>query len=125
MPKKILIVDNNPDCGNILTMILRGERYHTSVANDGIEAIQKIGDLLPDLILLDIMMPGMNGLEVCEWVKKNPKTSHIFVVMVSASSEQSHRQRSLSLGASDYIGMPFIAGDVLRSMEKLLWPHAA
>lgn len=122
MAKKILIADDNQDSCDILTMVLQGECYEVSIAKNGIEAIQKIGDHPPDLILLDVMMPGKNGLEVCEWVKKNAKTSHIFIIMVTASSEQSHRERGLSLGASDYITKPIVAAEVLRCMQKLLWP---
>ncbi|HZR45581.1 MAG TPA: response regulator [Candidatus Manganitrophaceae bacterium] len=125
MVKKILIADDNQDCCDILTLILQGGRYEISVARNGNEAIQKIKDHPPDLILLDVMMPEKTGLEVCEWVKKNPETCHIFIIIVTASSEQSHRKRGFSLGASDYITKPIVAADVLTCMEKLLGPHAA
>lgn len=125
MVKKILIADDNQDCCNILAMVLKGKEYEVSIAKDGIEAIQKVKDHSPDLILLDVMMPGKDGLEVCKWVKTNPKTSHIIVIMITANAEQYHRERGFRLGASDYITKPMVAAEVLDCMEKLLWPALA
>jgi CheY-like chemotaxis protein len=122
MAKRILIADDNQDSCNILTMVLQAKGYEVAVANNGIEAVRKIVDRPPDLILLDIMMPGKNGLDVCRWVKKNAKTRHIFIVMVTASSEQYHRKQSFSLGASDYIIKPISPAQVLHSVQRLLWP---
>ncbi len=122
MRKRILIADDNQDTCDILTMVLQGKDCAVSTAKNGIEAIQKISESSPDLVLLDVMMPGKNGLEVCEWVKKNAKTSHIFIILITANSQESHRERGLTLGASDFVTKPIAPDDVLRRIQKLLWP---
>lgn len=120
MSKRILIVDDDPDSRTILTCILESGGYEVGVANDGFEAIKEIGDHPPDLVLLDVMMPGKNGFEVCEWVKSNPKISHIFIIMISAKSDPISQGRALSLGASDYLTKPINPFEVLDCVIKFL-----
>lgn len=120
MSKRILIVDDDPDSRTILTCILESGGYEVGVANDGFEAIKEIGDHPPDLVLLDVMMPGKNGFEVCESVKSNPKISHIFIIMISAKSDPISQGRALSLGASDYLTKPINPSEVLRRVKKFL-----
>jgi DNA-binding response OmpR family regulator len=120
MSKRILIVDDDPDSRTILTCILESDGYEVGVANDGFEALREIGDHPPDLVLLDVMMPGKNGFEVCESVKSNPKMSHITIIMISAKSDPISQEKALSLGASDYLTKPINPSEVLRRVIKFL-----
>lgn len=120
MSKRILIVDDDPDSRTILTCILEHGGYEVGIANDGFEAIKEIEDHPPDLVLLDIMMPGKNGFEVCEWVNSNPKISHIFIIIISAKSDPISQEQASHLGASDYITKPVNPSEVLRRVRKFL-----
>jgi DNA-binding response OmpR family regulator len=115
--KKILVVDDNRDCRDIFTLVLRNKGYRVTVAKDGEEAVREIEDHLPDLILLDVMIPGRNGFDICEWVKRNPKISHIFIIMISAGGDQISRERGLRLGANDYLTKPIDPFNLIRSVQ--------
>ena len=84
------------------------------------EAIRKIWEDPPDVILLDVMMPGKDGFEVCEWVKSRAKISHIIIIMISANSDQNSQERALRLGASDYMIKPIHSPEVLHRVEQFL-----
>lgn len=120
MSKRILIVDDDPDSRTILTCILERGGYEVVVAKDGVEALQEIGDHPPDLVLLDAMMPGKNGFDVCEWVKSSAEMSQMIIVMISAKSDPISQERALMLGASDYIIKPVIPSEVLPRVRKFL-----
>lgn len=120
MSKRILIVDDDSDSRTILTCILEDGGYEVGVAKDGVEALQEIEDHPPDLVLLDVMMPGKNGFEVCESVKSNPKMSHITIIMISAKSDPISQEKALMLRASDYIIKPINPSEVLRRVRKFL-----
>ena len=102
----ILVVDDTESNIDILVDTL-GDEYEVSVALDGTSALEYATEEMPDLILLDIMMPGMNGYEVCAQLKRNPKTKHIPVVFLTAKIEEQDEARGLALGAVDYITKPF------------------
>ena len=84
MSRKILIVDDEPIMRTILNDLLMSQSYQLEFAQNGFEAIEKLPVIKPDLILLDVMMPKMNGLEVCRWVKDNAEWQHIPIILVTA-----------------------------------------
>ncbi len=102
----ILVVDDVPANVKLLEAKLTNEYYDVITAKDGFEALQQTRDRKPDLILLDVMMPGMDGFEACRQMKKDPEISHIPVVMVTALSEPSARVQGLEAGADDFITKP-------------------
>ncbi|NDV80887.1 two-component regulator propeller domain-containing protein [Bacteroides sp. 51] len=102
----ILIVEDNNDLQNFLKVSLQ-ERYRISIANDGVEAWDLIRQEAPDLIISDIMMPHMDGFELCRLIKSTFETSHIPVILLTALSEKVHLLEGLGLGAEDYITKPF------------------
>ena len=106
MTAQILVVDDVPANIKLLEAKLSGEYYDVITAKDGFEAIEKTKEFKPDIILLDIMMPGMDGFEVCRQLKANPEVSHIPVVMVTALSERADRLKGLESGADDFITKP-------------------
>jgi CheY-like chemotaxis protein len=104
---KLLIADDEPAVRALVRVTLEDDDYRILEAADGVEALQKIRDENPSLVLLDIMRPGMNGLEVCRIVKSDPTTSGTVVVMLTAQAQQRDRDRGLAAGADVYFTKPF------------------
>lgn len=116
----ILVVDDIPANLRILTNFLSEAKFKVLVAQDGENAIQKVEYFIPDLILLDVMMPGMNGFETYEKFKQNPLHSQIPVIFLTAFSETNYIVKGLSLGAVDYITKPFQKEEVLARIKNHL-----
>jgi signal transduction histidine kinase len=104
---KILLVDDDIDTVELLTKRLRAEGYYTSEAYDGEQALQQVKEYQPDLILLDIMMPKIDGYEVCRRLKGSEDTKHIPIIMLTAKGQIPDKVRGLGIGADDYITKPF------------------
>jgi len=118
--KKILIADDRSEVVELVKVTLEGEGYQTIDASDGREALEKIGKEKPDLILLDIIMPRMDGFEVLSKVKKDPKTKDIPVIMLTAKGQKIDKEKGGILGAQDYIIKPFSPSRLLRKIEEIL-----
>jgi putative two-component system response regulator len=113
---RVLIVDDEPANLKVMREIL-GDQYRLSFAKSGEAALTLLEKELPKLILLDIMMPDMNGFEVCEHVKLNPKTAHIPIIFVTALGDESDEYKGFELGAVDYITKP-ISPAIVRARVK-------
>ena len=118
--KKILIVDDKLEVVELVKATLEGEDYQTISASDGKEALEKIGKEKPDLVLLDIVMPKMNGFEVLTEVKKDPKTKEIPIIMLTAKGQKLDKDKGRRLGAEDYIIKPFSPSHLLRKIEEIM-----
>ncbi|MES2582242.1 MAG: hybrid sensor histidine kinase/response regulator [Pseudomonadota bacterium] len=119
----LLVVDDAPENIDLLHAILK-PHYHVKVANGGEKALKIVqSDLPPDLVLLDVMMPGLDGYEVCRQIKSRPQTCNIPVVFVTAMDEQKDEEFGLSLGAVDYVTKPFNASIVLARVKTHLALH--
>src|ERR1035437_2765442 len=105
--KHIFVVEDEEDILEILRYNLTREGYNVTTAARGEDAVKTIPRKTPDLIILDLMLPGLDGLEVCRTLKKDPKTAGIPIVMVTAKGEESDIVVGLELGADDYITKPF------------------
>lgn len=116
---KVLVVDDTETNIDILVETL-GDDYDVSVAMDGESALEAVEDDMPDLILLDIMMPGMDGYEVCETLKGDAATSSIPIIFLTAMTEEQDEARGLALGAVDYITKPFSPGLVKSRVNNQL-----
>ncbi|MEM9448967.1 MAG: response regulator [Cyanobacteria bacterium P01_E01_bin.6] len=113
----ILIVDDNPDNLEILEQTLKREGYAVRTAADGIDALEQVGEELPDLILLDVMMPHLDGFETCSRLKTHEKTSKVPIIFMTALADTESKIHGLSLGAVDYITKPFSRGEVLARVK--------
>lgn len=117
---KILIVDDSQENVDLLSYFLKPQKYEIVVAMDGEEALEKAASENPDIILLDIMLPKLDGFEVCERIKKNPQTQFIPVVMITALKELKDKIHSLEVGADDFISKPFENVELITRVKSLL-----
>lgn len=120
MSALVLVVDDNPYNVKLLEARLQAERYDVVTAFGGEEALAKLGQYNPDIVLLDVMMPGMDGYEVCRRIRKNPLTMHLPVVMVTALDKTSDREMGLEAGADDYLTKPVEFETLFPKMRSLL-----
>jgi len=118
--KKILIADDEPDILEIIQFNLQAEGYEVTTARNGDEALEKAKKVQPDLIILDIMMPGKNGIEVCNLLRLNPAFRQTLVVFLTALSDEGSEIKGLETGADDYISKP-ISPKVLVSKVNALF----
>ena len=114
---KVLIVDDEPHIVKLIKMTLDPARYDIYEAYSGAEALEKAKTVYPDLITLDIMMPNMSGYDVCKMLKKNPLTSYIPIVMLSAKTELKDKMASILSGADDYLTKPFDPEELVNKIN--------
>jgi len=117
---KILIVDDIPKNIQVLGTILREKGYEINVATNGKEAIETAQKVMPDIILLDIMMPIMDGKEACKILKANEQTKSIPIIFLTAKTESQDILEGFELGASDYVTKPFNSGELLARVNTHL-----
>ncbi len=120
MAAHILIVDDSPTDARVVKNILEGQGYQTSEASNGEEGIQKAKEIQPNLILMDVVMPGLNGFQATRKITKNPETSSIPVVIVSSKNMESDRAWGLMQGAKDFLVKPVKREELLETVKKLL-----
>ncbi len=120
MTAQVLVVDDNERNLKLLEALLTNEYYDVILAHDGFEALEITKTKKPDIILLDVMMPGMDGFETCKKLKENPATAHIPVVMVTALSDRSDRVKGLESGADDFLTKPVKEVPLLARVRSLV-----
>ena len=116
--KNILVIDDVSANLKYAAMVLR-DQYEVTTLKSGSAALEYLNDHIPDLILLDICMQGMNGYEVMEHLKKNPATAKIPVILITAVFEEESREKGISLGAVDFINKPFEPQVLLNRIEAV------
>jgi two-component system alkaline phosphatase synthesis response regulator PhoP len=117
---KLLIIEDERDIVQALEYNLKKEGYSVSKAYDGIQGLKLIKDLSPDLIILDLMLPGVDGLEICRQVKKDPKTENLPVIMLTAKGAEADKVVGLEVGADDYIVKPFSMRELIARVRAVL-----
>ena len=117
MAQTVLIVEDDPNIADLLRLYLEKEGYVTSIASDGGKGVEKFRELHPDLVLLDIMLPVMDGWEVLRNIRQESKTP---VIMLTAKGETNDKVNGLKMGADDYVTKPFEAKEVLARVEAVL-----
>lgn len=116
---RILIIEDERALSEVLVYNLSREGYETIVAHDGQEGLRKAQTLLPDLIILDLMLPLMNGLEVCRELKAGERTRSILILMLTAKAEETDQVVGFSLGADDYVTKPFSVKVLVQRIKAL------
>src|SRR6185436_2231536 len=120
MKPKILVVDDEPDAVELIEFNLKNAEYRVATADDGNEALRKARSFSPDLIILDWMLPQMDGLEVCKILRKDPHTSSIPIIMLTAKAAEIDRVLGLEMGADDYLTKPFSPRELLLRIKNQL-----
>jgi DNA-binding response OmpR family regulator len=118
--KKILVVDDDPYILMSLEFLMKKNGYGVMVARNGTEALDIVGKQMPDVVLLDIMMPDVDGYEICKHIKKTARLKHTKVVFMSAKSKEADIQKGYDLGASLYITKPFSTRELVKQIKELL-----
>ena len=119
--QNILIVDDDPNIAMLVQLALSANPdYATTIINDGNEAIESIKNNHPDVILLDVMMPGISGFEICKRVKSDEATKYIPVILITAKTDTADKIHGMDIGANDYITKPFNPDELLARIKALL-----
>ncbi|MEY4384814.1 MAG: hypothetical protein RLY20_97 [Verrucomicrobiota bacterium] len=118
--QKILVVDDEPEAVELVEFNLKAAGYEVSTASDGAEALNKARRIQPNLIILDVMMPEIDGMEVCKLLRRDPVTSGIPIIMLTAKASEVDRVLGLELGADDYVVKPFSPRELTLRVKKLL-----
>ncbi|MGZ4987461.1 MAG: response regulator [Limisphaerales bacterium] len=120
MSRTILVVDDEPDAVELVAYNLKQAGYNVVTAKDGAEALEKVRSTAPDLIVLDVMLPEMDGFALCRVFKGAPITAGIPIIMLTAKAAEIDRVLGLELGADDYVTKPFSPRELLLRVKKLL-----
>lgn len=120
MNEKILIVEDEKDIARMIDYNLKKEGYRTVLTHDGPAGVAAAGRERPDLMILDLMLPGVDGLEVCRRLKKDDKTAGIAIIMLTAKSGETDRVVGLEMGADDYVTKPFSVRELLARVRAVL-----
>jgi DNA-binding response OmpR family regulator len=118
--KKILIADDNENIREALTYLLEDEGYQLWLAKDGAETIEKVREFHPDILFLDIMMPEINGYDVCQVIKSDPVLKNTYVIMLTAKGQVAEQERGKEVGADEYVVKPFSPMEILTKIKNIL-----
>jgi DNA-binding response OmpR family regulator len=120
VPSRILIVDDEPSIVISLEYLMKREGFEVSVAADGEAALAAVAARPPDLVILDVMMPKLNGFEVCQRLRAEPAWRGVRILMLTAKGRESELQKGLALGADAYVTKPFSTRDLVAEVRRLL-----
>ncbi len=118
MTRTILVVDDEPNIVLSLEFIMKQAGFEVRVARDGNEAIEAFEASIPDLVLLDVMMPNRDGYDVCQTIRANPAWQDVHIIMLTAKGRDIEREKGMALGADEYITKPFSTRQVIARVEQ-------
>lgn len=119
MAQSILIIEDDPDIAELISYQLKQAKYMTEIASDGEKGLKAIERGLPAMIILDLMLPGRDGIEICQLLKKGPKTKQIPILMVTAKGEEADRITGFEVGADDYLPKPFSPRELVLRVQAI------
>lgn len=125
MPERVFIIEDDREISDMLQFNLEAEGYTTGSSENGEQGLQLVRQEPPDLLLLDLILPGMDGLEICQQLKASPKTAGIPIIMVTAKGHESDIVLGLKLGADDYVTKPFSIRELIARIRAVLRRHHA
>ena len=120
MDKKILVIEDDPPNLRLIKYTLQADGYQVLTAANGLEGIKKAQEEEPDLIVLDIKLPGIDGYEVCHRLRADPKTARLPILMLSGKAREIDRDTGLKVGADDYITKPWQKGELVTKIAAML-----
>ena len=120
MVKKILIIEDDPATSRLVEYSLRHEGYQVMTASNGLDGIRKALNEGPDLIILDVMLPGMDGFEICHRLRSEPATEKLPILMFSAKAQEMDKNTGLLVGADDYLTKPASPSSIISHVQALL-----
>jgi DNA-binding response OmpR family regulator len=120
MPQTILIVDDDPNIVVALEFLMRHAGYAVATAGDGRQALDYLADREADLLILDVMMPNLNGFEVCAEVRATPRLARLPILILTAKGREAEKARGLALGANAYLSKPFATHELVELVRRLL-----
>lgn len=120
MGAKILIIEDDPATSRLVTYTLSHQGYEVITAANGLEGIRKARQEAPDLVILDVMLPGIDGFEICNRLRSEPATEKMLILMFSAKSQEIDKETGIKVGADDYLAKPAAPADIISHVEALL-----
>lgn len=124
MKRSVLVVDDEPNIVLSLEFLMKQAGFDVRVARDGDAALQAVADQVPDLILLDVMIPGIDGYELCQKMRANPRLQSVKIIMLTAKSREVEREKGFALGADEYITKPFSTRELVERVKRILAAQA-
>ena len=121
MANRIVVIEDDPNILTLISQTLRREGYEVFTASDGTEGLRKVKENNPQLVVLDISLPGLDGYQVCHQLRTEQATSQLPVIMVTAMSRPSDQRRGFENGADDYLPKPFMLSELLMRVQSLLF----
>ena len=125
MNEKILVVEDDPSALRLIQYTLQYEGYQVLTATNGLAGLKKAQSEEPDLVILDVMLPGMDGFEICHRLRGDPQTAGLPILMLSAKAQEVDKITGLKVGADDYVSKPADTAEIVRRVERLLAQKAA
>ena len=117
---KVLIVDDEPNIVLAIEFLLQREGYHTEKAYDGLQALEKVALFQPDIVILDVMMPGMNGFELGQMIRQMPALEHTKIIFLTAKGTQNDKQAGYASGAEAYMIKPFDNDALVTTVNEMM-----
>jgi chemosensory pili system protein ChpA (sensor histidine kinase/response regulator) len=114
----VMIVDDSLTVRKITTRLLTRAGYEVVTAKDGVDALEKLVDVMPDAMLLDVEMPRMDGFELVKQLRRDNKTRHLPIIMITSRTAEKHRNYALELGANEYMGKPYQDNELLENIAR-------
>jgi phosphate regulon transcriptional regulator PhoB len=120
MAREVLVVEDEPDIRRLVVLHLERDGFRCRTATSGADALREVKTAVPDLVVLDLMLPGLDGLEVCRRLRRDSSTSSVPIIMLTAKSDEVDRVVGLEVGADDYVGKPFSPKELVARVRAVL-----